>query len=78
MATLTKTTCSNCTIDLSLDADRWVIRATVPSNGLRGSKHVPAHEVVADVWTDDDTGSLLMWDCPACGYADSFDTTHEG
>ena len=69
---MTKTTCSECFIDLIIDLDAGVVRATIPSNGRRGSLHVPAHDVEADLTVDEGT-DLIMWDCPACGHADSFD-----
>lgn len=75
--TLTSTTCSACAINLTVDANNGVVTAVVPSNGKRGSLHVPAHTVIGDVLFDasDDDGDLGMWDCPACGYADSYDFT---
>lgn len=68
--TTIRTTCSSCFIDLTLDRDAETVSATVPSNGRRGSLHVPAHRVEADLYGDDD---LLQWECPACEHADSFD-----
>jgi hypothetical protein len=47
---------------------------TVPSNGVRGDKHVPAHTVTADAVECD---GLIMWDCPACEYAESHDPGSE-
>lgn len=74
---IVKTTCSNCRVNLVIDDETTlggtIVRAQVPSNGKRGSLHVPAHEEVTDAWSDD-SGSLIQWDCPVCEYADSFDT----
>lgn len=68
--TLIKTTCSSCSADLKVYPHAGSVTSVVPSNGKRGSLHVPAHTVEADLDGDDD---LLTWDCPACGEADSFD-----
>jgi len=70
-ATIT-TTCSGCSEEVKVAAYEATVQ--VPSNGKRGSLHVPAHKVVADVYDD---GDLLTWDCPACGYADSYDLHQE-
>lgn len=67
-----KTTCSGCATTVQIEERNWIVRVTIPSNGVRGAKHVPAHEEVGMVTTDEQ-GYLLLWDCPACGYADSFD-----
>lgn len=69
-----QTTCSGCSADVELVNGSAVV--AVPSNGKRGSLHVPAHKVEAPLsFTEDD--SLLLWDCPvpSCGYADSYDLT---
>jgi hypothetical protein len=65
----TVTLCSGCMEDVVIEDG--IVSILVASNGLRGSKHVPAHVVTAEItfYGDD----LLVWDCPACGYADSFD-----
>lgn len=70
-----RTSCSGCMTDLTVDTDLGVVLAKVPSNGIRGARHVPAHNVSAEIYGDED---LLMWDCPipTCGYADSFDVHH--
>lgn len=70
-----KTTCSECRTDLRVElvenGTYGKVRATISSNGLRGAKHVAKHEVAEDVWADD--AGLFLWECPACGHADSFD-----
>lgn len=70
MAKTIHTNCSDCMTDLVIDGDK--VTAQIPSSGSRGSKFVPAHEATSEVTGDDD---LLMWDCPACGHADSYDLT---
>jgi len=76
MANRVTTTCSGCAADVRVDVDGGTATVRVPSNGKRGSLHVPAHDVVADVVVADD---LAMWDCPvpSCGYADSVYATAE-
>ncbi|KQP62913.1 hypothetical protein [Nocardioides sp. Leaf285] len=46
------------------------VTMAVPANGVRGRGHQAAHEVRAEAEVDA-TGTLLVWDCPRCGYADS-------
>lgn len=70
MANIVRTTCSGCTEPVRVNLHRGTATMRVPSNGKRGSLHVPAHDAVADVIIDAD-GDLAMWDCPVCGYADS-------
>lgn len=78
-----RTTCSSCFIDVQVvivtdGSDRPAVesllaasvKARIPSNGKRGSLHVPAHEVRTEATLDAD-GTLLLWECPSCGYADS-------
>lgn len=65
------TTCSGCSETVKVDRDRATVTARRASNGVRGQRHVPAHDVVVDLDSDDE--HLLMWDCPLCGHADSFD-----
>ncbi|GAB3081150.1 hypothetical protein GCM10027053_52170 [Intrasporangium mesophilum] len=67
---LIKTDCSDCRIDLTVDTSAGTVTARIPSNGKRGSLHVPAHTATSDLWDD---GDLWMWDCPVCGHADSYD-----
>lgn len=69
MATI-KTTCSGCSTDVLLNRTNESVTVRVPSNGLRGSKHVGATVVHSDLGGDDD---LLTWECPVCDYADSYD-----
>jgi hypothetical protein len=71
-----KTTCSDCFADLVIDECYGSVTTTVPSNGRRGSKRVEARKVTLDAWMDAE-GDLVMWDCPACGHADSYDLTQE-
>jgi len=63
--------CGGCMEDVSLNLSTGTVTMTIPSNGRRGSLHVAAHTVTADVYTV--LGDLPAWDCPACGYADSWD-----
>lgn len=78
MATkIIKTTCSGgrgCREDVVLDLEQGTATVHVASNGRRGSLHVPDHDVVADLTEE---GPLLLWDCPACGHADSYDLDEE-
>lgn len=60
------TTCSGCCENVILS--------------IRPSRNGTAHvgDLVADIFydgsdLDNNTFSLPMWDCPACGYADSYD-----
>lgn len=66
-----RTECSGCWANVRVNRDTAVVTSRVPSNGKRGSLHVPAHDVTSDVLNDD--GDLVTWDCPVCEYADSFD-----
>lgn len=70
MASIIKTTCSGCMADVKIDVENEKVHVVVPSNGRRGSLHIPAHTVSSDLYGDDD---LLQWECPACEYADSYD-----
>lgn len=65
------THCSGCARPVRVRADGNV-EVFVESNRKRGAGHVPAHVELAE-WIDDD--GLVMWDCPACEYADSLDLT---
>lgn len=75
-STIIRTDCSGCRLDVKINRDHGTASIVIPSNGKRGSLHVPAHTVVADAFDD---GELITWDCPnpACDYADSFDLTFE-
>jgi len=66
--TVLRLPCSGCmeTVRVNLDAAR--VTARKPSNGVRGAKHVPAHDVVEEITFH---GGLAEWDCPLCGHADS-------
>ena len=64
--------CSNCAEILLLSIDNGIINGTRVSNGLRGSKHIPKSVLPSDI-SEDPESDLIMWDCPLCGYADSFD-----
>lgn len=70
MANIVRTICSGCMEPVKVDIDNGVATMQVPSNGRRGSLHVPAHEVTADVMIDSDD-TLAMWECPRCDYSDS-------
>lgn len=67
---IVKKDCSGCMEPFRLDTVTGVVTMTVPSNGKRGSLHVPKHDVTAEA-TLDRPGVLLLWDCPRCGYAES-------
>lgn len=67
---IVRTTCSDCSIAVRVNLDTGVVTARIPSNGKRGSLHVPAHDETTQGSLDSDE-TLLLWDCPACGYADS-------
>lgn len=62
--------CDGCLLDVTLDAVGGVAVTHVPSNGKRGSLHVPAHDVEVILVTADDY--LFEWECPACEYANSW------
>lgn len=64
-----KTDCSNCRADLTLNTEALTLTMRVASNGRRGSLHVAAHTLTAEVGFD---GDLYLWECPACGHADSY------
>lgn len=62
--------CDGCLLDVTLDIESGTATTHVPSNGKRGSLHVPAHDVIEGLWTQDDY--LWEWDCPECEYANSW------
>lgn len=64
-------TCSGCSTTLALDLEYGVATFGVPSNGVRGMLRIGAHAVTVDTY--EVNGDLPAWDCPVCGYADSFD-----
>lgn len=69
MAIVTKD-CSGCMNPFILNTKTLTVTMAVPSNGLRGAKHVPAHKISTNAA---DCGDLIEWDCPlpGCGYAES-------
>jgi hypothetical protein len=67
--TIVKSECPECLNDFTVDTDTFVVTMSVPSNGLRGQHHVPAHKVTTQGYTTDDF--LITWECPVCEYADS-------
>lgn len=60
--------CSGCGEDFTLDRETGAVTMRVPSNGRQGRLHVPAHDVTTEAFSD---GTLLLWECPRCGYAES-------
>lgn len=78
MAVKIVTTCSGCREDVTLrGTGSFADIATVTVKGEgRGSLRVQPKTLIADVVVDGDE-ALLMWDCPACGYADSYDLTQD-
>lgn len=62
------TACGSCFVPVVVDLAKGTTTTSVPSNGLRGQGFVGAHEVTEE-FTDD--GTLALWECGACGYADS-------
>lgn len=70
------TTCSGCGRKVELDMLTGRAVVAVESNGRRGSGHVPAHTEATDLSFAYE-GDLLIWDCGACEYADSYDFTAE-
>ena len=57
--------------DQNISAAREVAEVLVPSNGLRGSKHVPAHKVTSLLHNG--ISGVVEWECPVEG-CDSFDS----
>ena len=63
------TDCGDCREDVTLNI----------GSGHHGT--VTVGDLVADIFyegsvLDPNTFNLPMWDCPACGYADSYDRTY--
>ena len=67
------TECSGCFVDVVLRTTAGTATASVASNGRRGSLHVPSHTVEGYIWVSDFDDDLLRWECPVCGYPDSYD-----
>jgi hypothetical protein len=63
--------CSGCSTDLNINLNTGTVTGTKPSNGIQGRRHVPAHKVVGRVYFLDGE-DLPMWECPLCGYSDSW------
>lgn len=61
--------CSGCMEPFRLDTETLVVTMQVPSNGMRGAKHVPAHTVSAEATVS--RMDMIEWECPRCGYAES-------
>lgn len=70
MSDVVETTCSGCMREVTVDLAAGSVTMRVPSNGKRGSLHVPAHDAVSEVTFDD---TLAHFECPAedCDYEDS-------
>jgi hypothetical protein len=68
MSHVVKTECSSCFAKVVVDLAAGTTTTHVPSNGKRGQAYVGAHKVT-EPFADD--GTLALWDCGACGYADS-------
>ena len=65
-----KKDCSGCMEPFRLDCANLTVTMVVPSNGLRGARHVAAHTVSTEASLNQRDG-LILWDCPRCGYAES-------
>lgn len=74
MLTIVRNDCSGCAEPFTLYTGTFVVTMRVPSNGKRGSLHVAAHKVTAEAVESD---GLILWDCPRCGYAESYDEGSE-
>lgn len=70
MTAVVRTECAECFAPVRVNVDTGVVKATKPSNGKRGKTYVGAHPVESQGYLDSDE-TLLLWDCPVCGYADS-------
>lgn len=75
MSVIVKTECASCFIPVKVNVDALTITVRVPSSGARGGAKsgkdfVPARTVTEFASLDSD-GTLVLWDCPVCGYADS-------
>jgi hypothetical protein len=65
-----KTECASCFIAVRVNLDTGEVTARIPSNGKRGALYVAPHTATTQGTLDADQ-TLLLWECPACGYADS-------
>jgi len=70
MNTIT-TTCSGCDRRVVLKLATNEAHVAYKGNGLRGSKHVPGGVGIAELCHDEN--DLIIWDCPVCDYADSYE-----
>lgn len=70
MNTIT-TTCSGCDLSVVLNLATEEASVRFSGNGLRGKKHVPGGIGIAELVRDDN--DLIMWDCPVCEHADSYE-----
>ena len=62
--------CGGCLEPFVLNTETLTVTMTVPSNGVRGKNHKPAHKVTAEACID--SGDfLILWECPRCEYSDS-------
>jgi hypothetical protein len=52
-----------------VDRPGGVVTYRMPSNGRRGSGHVPARDEQVETRTGDDC--LWIWECPFCEHAES-------
>ena len=68
MAEVVRTECAECFAPVRVNVDTGMVSATMPSNGQRGRAYVGPHPVESQGSYD---GTLILWDCPVCGYADS-------
>ena len=59
--------------DQNVSATRETAEVTIASNGLRGSKHVPAHKVSSPLMWN--SLGIVEWECPVdgCGQVDSLE-----
>lgn len=60
--------CSGCQERFTLDRDALTVTMRKPSNGVRGQRHVPAHNIVVEAV---EVGHMIEWECPLCDYAES-------
>jgi hypothetical protein len=58
-----------CELEWSLNTRLHIATYYVPSNGIRGQRHVPAHTVPVE--TADDGTFADVFECPGCGYCET-------